>query len=160
MKHLLFVLRLFVALFARSARCRLAGALVTASAAVLRLSKRVAAPAPSTGAHITTFSAETLLPKTTFIPSELNGSALFPTDPQPATPLTVAELLENADRWNRPVFALRVPGFLIQISKLNDLLERAVDRCGDEGDPDHRHLRPFLASKHRATHDTAHHFEA
>lgn len=146
MKHFLFVLRLSVALIARSARCRAAGALVTASAAVLRLSKRVAAPAPRTGSHFTTFSAETLLPATTFVPSELKASALFPAEPQPSSPLTVAELLENADRWNRPVFALRVPGFLIQISKLNDLLENTVSRAGDEGDPQPGgRLAPFFA---------------
>jgi hypothetical protein len=146
MKHLLFVLRLYVALLGRSARCRVAGALVTASAAVLRLSKRVAAPAPPTGSHFTTFSAETLLPATTFIPSELKASVLFPAEPQRPDPLTVAELLENADRWNRPVFALRVPGFLIQISKLNDLLEKATSRAGDEGDPQPGgRLRPFFA---------------
>jgi hypothetical protein len=125
----------------RRIRCATASTILRLSAALLRLSHSIAAPAPT-------------------VISEMTINPPPCTPPEHAQPLlTVQELLDTADRSSKPVFALRIPRFLIQVTKLNETLEAAVEKAFDEGDPQPRPT-PFFASRENAISELLTHIQS
>lgn len=72
----------------------------------------------------------------------------------PQSPMTVDELLSTAQRYPDPHFVLRMPGLLIEITQVDEVLESAAFNAPTEGHPWPRGERPFFLNR-RSVHDKA-----
>lgn len=66
--------------------------------------------------------------------------------------MTIQELLAMAERFPTRHFILRLPGAVIEITQVDEVLEAAVFDAPSEGQPWPRGQRPFFLIR-RATHD-------
>lgn len=71
-----------------------------------------------------------------------------------SAPMTVEELICTAQRYRDPHFVLRMPGLLIEITRVDEFLETIAFNSGSEGHLSPRLNRPFFA-RHRPEHDKA-----
>lgn len=124
-----------LSLASRALRALAAATLLAIAAAALRASKRVGYPAPSgDGGH----------------QSEIDTLKSAITPPQPTT---VVELLHMAKGWHTQHFVLRVPGALIEITQVNETLEKAAFAAGSEGHVTPRFTPPYFSQSHRIPSD-------